>query len=431
MKKLLFFIPFIYFLFVGITVSASEPSTISFSDFVNSYGVSGARDIVTFATNPQKTYSVISSESPVLIVRNSSRNNFMCVSENPFVLNMHQYNDQTLNINTNPRDFSYFSANLPSGYFTDTSGSYYVYIFSSTSSIVTASPDIDFDGSLTDWNTWLTNNPNSPNNPNNLGGLPVLTYTANTSIIYRITYGFDKKGIITWDFNEKEPYKSNPSAYCVDFTVSGHLDSGWHLTSDLSIDDLHKVVLSSGGCSVAQNKFDWIYQKTGLEFYKTYDSSVNKFPYHDNNAQGQAEGYRVYVRTRNVNTNEASAWKIFNYIGGVFSSAGYAQDDSDPNNPEIKPLGPDNSDNDDYTPHFDKDNSTDAEADPTGQNYNGNIDYNPATLFNNLKSAINSLSELPQMASQVVTFMPEWLVSLIFISIGLLVVVGLVKTILN
>ena len=267
--------------------------------------------------------------------------------------------------------------------------------------------------------------------PNALGGLPVLTYTANSSIIYRLTYGFDKKGIVTWDYQEKEPYKSNPFNYCVDFVVSGHLNSGWHLTDDLSMDDSHKVILSNGGCNVASNKFDWIYQKTGLEFYKTYDSSVNKFPYHDNNAQGQAEGYRVYVRTRNTTTGEASAWKIFNYIGGIFSSAGYAQDDSDSNNPVIKPLGPDNSDNNDYSSHFDKDNNTAAESDPTGQNYDGGANFDPSTLFNNLKSMVNSLQELPQMFSQVVTFVPEWLVSLIFISIGLLVVIGLVKTILN
>ena len=86
--------------------------------------------------------------------------------------------------------------------------------------------------------------------PNALGGLPVLTYTANSSIIYRITYGFDKKGIITWDYQEKEPYKSNPFNYCVDFVVSGHLNSGWHLTDDLSMDDSHKIVLSNGGCNV-------------------------------------------------------------------------------------------------------------------------------------------------------------------------------------
>ena len=288
---------------------------------------------------------------------------------------------------------------------------------------VTGSQDLYDQLEAMDWDT-------STLDPDRINGLPMLTFTCNQDAIYKFPVTFDTKLSLTWNYSEKEPYKSSVGDYVLDVNVSGRLDSLPHLTDDMSMDASHLVVLSNGGTPVGQNVFSFAFLETGKKFYQTY--GYNQFPYHDNNSQGMAEGYRLYVRTRHLKSGETSAWKIFTCQGGALVPSGYAQDDSDSNNPNtVKPVPQQDRDSNTDNYGYDKDNSTTAQSDPTGQNFEGTTQVDAGNIVSTLKSLSVQLQELPSIGVSLAGFLPQWLITLIALSIGLCVVIGVVKVILK
>ena len=266
------------------------------------------------------------------------------------------------------------------------------------------------------------------------GDLPLLSFSLEKKIVPQLSLNVTTmKEIFKWDYTEKDPYKTNPQNYTFDIMASANWTTSgtgvgeiWD-SNNLSVNNNARVTITNGNDNISVNEYSFLYANVGQKLY----SMVNK-SFTDDSINSASLGYILYIRTREVRGNRASVWKIFKVqAGGYVISTGQVLNPdgtiSDGSNIQNGNDGFDTNNN--PIPPYSTDNSSSAQTDPSSDLYDGNGQFNIATMLNSLKSIINTLKELPQLFASVVTFMPSWLISLLALSIGMLVIIGVVKTI--
>ena len=304
-------------------------------------------------------------------------------------------------------------------------------VYDTTGIISTRYDIIQFDyafSSAMDLRSFLEGNnydipdPNAPTDTK----LPMLHYHFKQETTYGAGSISKIKEIMTWSFTEYPVYAEDSTNFYIEMVAST-----WFKPSPTGIgDDIPdkdktmmnpdcKVVVSNGGCNVAQNQYSFFYKDVGVNLYGTQNMSFNDMG-----------GYYFYVRTHEIDGGRVSDWKVFNMgLNGVVSQVDviYSEDGT------ASTLDPEDKDEDTISaPTYTPDNSTSAGSDPSSTVYNGEgATTSFATLIGNLKDMVNQLGDIPLILSQVLTFLPTWLITLIALSIGLFVAIGLVKLIIH
>lgn len=270
----------------------------------------------------------------------------------------------------------------------------------------------------------------------NAGDLPLLSFTLDRKIVPQAALNITTtKLIFNWDYTEKEPYKSSPSNYsfdmmaCANFKASPTGVGEIYDADNLSVNPTNQVIISNGGNNISVNTYSFLYGNIGQSVYSKSNKTWN-----DDSINSATLGYNLYIRCRDTRGTKFSYWKIFKVQAGgyVTSTNSLLTPDGtivNGNDYEDADDGLDPSNN--GVAHYDTDNSSSAQEDPSGEMYSPNANFNIGTMIANLKSIVNSLLDLPNILGQLVTFLPEWLITLLVLSIGMFVVIGLVKTIVG
>ena len=267
--------------------------------------------------------------------------------------------------------------------------------------------------------------PKDPNAPTDTK-IPMLHYHFKQETTYGAGSISKIKEIMSWDFTEYPIYAEDSTNYYVEMIASTWFKpSPTGIGDDIAdkdktmINDDCKVVVSNGGCNVAKNQYSFFYKDVGVNLYGTQNKSFNDLG-----------GYYFYVRTHEVDGGRVSDWKVFNMgLNGVVTQADVIYSDDGVSST----LDPEDKDDDTISaPTYTPDNSTSAGSDPSSTVYNGEgATTSFATLIANLKDMVNQLGQIPSILATVLTFLPSWLITLIALSIGLFVAIGLVKLIIK
>lgn len=433
MKKFCYLSIFTIMLFF-LRPNTVKADTRPFSDWVSSYGYAGERVIASgsngcigVVANDQSVVSIYYNNSVMCFTTDPKSNAIFKGPYDQFPFNGgyidRSWNNTVSTLNLGSLYAPFNGVNLSSVF--DLSGDtvWWTGFYTDTPSINNA------DVSYTDLQSFIDemeeNDWENPNDPDRISGLPLLNFTVTNKSSYSPPLNFDTKEIITWNFAEQSIYANNPTNYALEIVASARVEAQDHLgvhfqdKTDMRLDDAHKVVLSNGGCLISQNSFSFLLNQTGQNVYKTYN--VNWV------TRNQNVGFNLYLRIKDLSNNETSAWKIYTFNGvGNCTPYGYAQDDD-----QLKPLKP--SQEDAFNPDggWSDNSQTSSQSDPTSDQFNGKSSYDVGTVISTLKSIVNSLQDIPSILTQLLGFMPEWLTSLIILSIALLVVIGVTKTILG
>lgn len=275
------------------------------------------------------------------------------------------------------------------------------------------------------WDTSTLDPDYVPPDPNHL---PFLKFGMSKNLVPGFPQLTKMKLNLTWDYTEKEVYANNPQDYVIEMIVSARFknSNGFLIrdTSDTSINDNCKMVLTNGGTNISANSFSWIYEDIGSKLYSINPDKVN---------WGSGEGgYYLYVRIRNSDDSKSSDYKVFNCaLGGLVEQENIAYDKE--GNEVNLPQEDNNFGSDGVTPpQYSTDGSTSAASDPTSAVYdNASGDYNIGTLMGTLKSTVNQLGDVPLIFMRVFAFFPAWFLNLLVVSFGMVVVIGVVRLILK
>lgn len=268
-------------------------------------------------------------------------------------------------------------------------------------------------------------NPNDPNNPNN-GKLPLLKMTVKREIVPNFGIPLQKnKEIFEWNYADEILYSNNPTSYYLEIIASAHITPPLNGigkptvdTQDPTINDNCKVTISSS-IPISKNSYSFIYEDIGKALYNA--GGYNSF--------NELAGYFVYIRIVGKENDETSNWKMYQFaMNGEKRQEGYI---IDPDTGQAHSITPDD-DTDTGPAKYTNDSNADTKSDPSSISYEGSDGtYNVGTMVGTLKSIINELRDFPLLVAQIFGIFPDWMINLIIVSIGLLVVIGLVKTILN
>lgn len=412
---------------INIDVKASVTGYNSFSDFVNSYGVSGNRNVFTIQASSVGSESIVSSQGPVLTVYNTSNHNVLEISTSPFVAAWRTSQTSVNSATSNPIIYDNPIASLFNNY----SGTYYIRSTSTVNYAIIANDcDIKWDGTESSLNTWLEQNPSNPNDPNAVdpNNLPMLKFGLTKKTVLGFPQITQIKEILTWDYTSEDVYKNNPTDFHMEMVASARWTTSptgignIRDTSDKSINENCKVYITNGGCNISVNQYSWIYRDIGKSLY-----AIAGEPWDDNS------GYFMYVRTVQDSNGKASAWKVYNLAmnGIVVQEDRYIEPDG--TEKQLPDSQKDIGNGDGVQPaKFDNDSSTSSDSDPTSIRYDeGSGNFNVGTVISTLKSTVNQIIELPAILTQLLSFLPSWLTSLMVIGIGLAVTIGVVKMILH
>lgn len=279
-------------------------------------------------------------------------------------------------------------------------------------------------------------NPDSvdPDDPNQL---PFLSFGLKKTLVPGFPQLTKMKLELTWDYTTQDVYKSNPQDYVIEMIVSARFKdapTGLGLirdTSDTSINDNCKMVLTNGGTNIAANSFSWIYADVGKKLYAINPDNVN---------WGDESGYFLYVRIRNSDDSKSTDYKVYNVaMNGLVAQENIAYDRNGqettlPDSAIDIGTGSGGDGNGDGVspPSYSQDASTSANADPTSSMYdNSSGNFNIATAIGTLKDIVNQLQQLPTMFATVFTFFPSWFLDLLVISLSLFITIGVVKLIVK
>lgn len=257
------------------------------------------------------------------------------------------------------------------------------------------------------------------------GRLPMLHFSLEKKHVPGFPNLLKIKEIFKWSYTEYEIYKSNPSGYFVEIVASTNLKdapTGIGKVFDAytwSMNDLCKYTVTSGTKYVSVNQYSFMYDDIGEKIYEKLGESW----------EGSTCGYYLYIRTRSADNTQSSYWKVYKVcFGGYVSQMGIVIDESG----NISDLDEGDWDirEDTDNGEFDEDNSDDASEDPGSDFYDETGISNASTVVANLRSIVTTLGEIPQLISMVFSWMPNEIIALISIGIGLIVVVGIVKWVL-
>lgn len=270
----------------------------------------------------------------------------------------------------------------------------------------------------------------------NAGDLPLLSFSLDRKIVPQASLNVTTtKLIFNWDYTEKDPYKSNPSSYsfdmmaCANFKASPNGVGEIYDSDNLSVNPTNQVIISNGGNNISVNTYSFLYGNIGQAIYSKSNKTWN-----DDSINSAALGYNLYIRCRDTRGTKFSYWKIFKVQAGgyVTSTNSLLKPDGTIVSGSDFPQGNDGLDpsNNGIAP-YSTDNSTSAQEDPTGEVYNPDATFNIGTMIANLKAIVNSIIELPSILAQLMTFLPSWFITLLVLSMGMFVVIGIVKTIVG
>ena len=270
------------------------------------------------------------------------------------------------------------------------------------------------------------------------GDLPFLSYTlqrqTTVSLQGVLPYGQIKE-IFEWNYNEKEPYASDPTSYSFDImayanfkevTTNGVTETGFD-RDNLSINSNNRVYLTQGGQSIAINNFSFLYDDIGESVY----SHGAPIPWQRDSIGTIKCGYILGIRTCDVSRTQFSWWKLFIVQAGgqVYSTGKVMKPDG-----TVIDSGASNS-NDNITggggAGYTTNNQTTAGGDTTGTVYDDTGKVDISTVISTLRSIVNQIGEIPSILSQLLTFLPAWFTSLLVLSFALFVTIGIVKIVVH
>lgn len=270
------------------------------------------------------------------------------------------------------------------------------------------------------------------------GDLPFLSYTLTRKIVASLQgvlpYGQIKE-IFEWDYNEKDPYKSNPLAYTFDIMAYANFKEVTTLgitetvfdRDNLVLNENNRVYLTQGGNNISLNEFSFLYDDVGESVY----SHNTPIPWQRDSIGTVKCGYILGIRTCTYERSQFSWWKLFivQAGGNVYSTGKVMKPDG-----TIIDSSAENSNdnmNGGGTTGFSSNNQTTAGGDTTGTVYNDTGQYDISTMISTLKSIVNQLGDIPTILTQLLTFLPSWFTSILIVSLGLFITIGLVKVIVR
>lgn len=255
--------------------------------------------------------------------------------------------------------------------------------------------------------------------------LPMLHYSLEKNHVIGFPNLLKVKEIFKWDYTEHDIYRDNPSDYCIEIVASTNLkdaDNGIGKVFDAytwTMNDTCKVTVTSGKKFVSVNQYSFMYDDVGKSIYSKLGQTW----------EGSTCGYYLYIRTKSNVDSKVSCWKVYKvYFGGYVSQMGIIIDESG----NSYDLNDDDWDiRDDYdNGEYDEDNTDDASEDDSSDLYDETGISNASTVVANLKSIVTTLGEIPPLISMVFSWLPDYIIVLISVGIGLIVIVGIVKWVL-
>lgn len=408
----------------------------SFGTFLTNYSVGGDRSVVSNYTYAgYQRYIHIRSTGAYTAINNTQVKQILVISNDSF-----EYSNEKIGVADSWSTATYggmpndFKNGLSSIY--DVTGNYYFKVFAYTS-ISESAVDVEYDGTAQSWSDWLEEHPNSPQKPVDPNHLPFLSFGLKKTLVPGFPQLTRMKLDLTWDYTYEEVYRNNPSDYVIELIISARFKNaptGIGLirdTSDTSINDNCKMVLTNGGTNISANSFSWIYADAGQRLYATNPDHVN---------WGDNSGYFLYVRIRNSDDSKSSDYKVYNVaMNGIVEQEPIAYD-KDGNQVTLpdKDIDIGNSTGNDGNgdgvapPSYSQDASSSANADPTSGLYdNSSGNFNIATAIGTLKDIVNQLQQLPTLFATVFTFFPSWFLDLLVVSLSLFITIGVVKLIVK
>lgn len=273
------------------------------------------------------------------------------------------------------------------------------------------------------------------------GDLPFLTYTLNNKTVMTLNNGLPSgqvKEVFNWDYTEKDPYASSPQNYSFDImayanfftpTENNPTNAEYFDRTNFDLNETNRVYLTKGGQNIALNEFSFLYRDIGKSVY-----SLSGKQFLDDSVSSMQEGYILGIRTANNERTQFSWWKLFIVqSGGTVFSTGKVMK---PDGTIVDSNAENSNDNIGSTTtgngggNYSSNSNTTAGSDTTGTVYTqGTNNLNVGTLFSTLQELVNQIGNIPNILAQLLTFLPAWLISILVISIGLFVTIGIVKLI--
>lgn len=277
-------------------------------------------------------------------------------------------------------------------------------------------------------------------NASSTGDLPFLSYTLERQTAMAmngVIPGATTKLNFTWNYVEKEPYSVNPQAYTFDVIayanfadIQTNLGTTAHAfdKNNLTLNQNNLKFLTKGGQNISLNQFSFLYDDIGKSVYAASNES-----WLNDSISSASQGYILGIRTCNYQRTQFSYYKLFIVqAGGYVTSTGKVMK----NDGTVTDTEADNG-NDQMTPTnngtagYTGNSNTTAGGDTTGDVYDTEGKLDVSTIISNLKSIVNELGSIPNILAQLMTFIPAWFTSLLLISIGLFVTIGIVKIIVH
>lgn len=272
---------------------------------------------------------------------------------------------------------------------------------------------------------------------NDSGDLPFLSYDLQRKYVPVASINVvQTKEIFTWNYAEKEPYKSNAQNYSFDIAAWANFKTYnsneiWD-ADNLDKNDTNLTWLTQGGQNISVNQFSFLYQDIGKAVYSRSGKS-----FVDDSTNSMALGYVLGIRTRNNEGTQFSYWKLYKVqAGGYVISTGKVMK---PDGSVVDTQADQGNDNFD-TSHqgsgnqivqYSTDNSNSAEEDTTSTVYDGDATFSIGTVIATLKALVNSISELPQIMAQLLSVLPPFFVSIFVIGLTLLIAIGIIKMVVQ
>lgn len=271
--------------------------------------------------------------------------------------------------------------------------------------------------------------PEEPEIPSNY--LPPLNYSFSSKTVIGFPNLTQAKNTAKWNYAEEQIYALNPGAYAVEMVVSGHfkesipgsaINTKIIDVSNTTINNDCKFYLTQN-TPISKNEYAFRVEDTGKKLYKM----AGAVDFNDS-----VQPFFLYIRTKELNGSRVSYWKCYKvFHNGAVERVDITYDNN--GNPVELPDGEEDPGGPGYVYEYDgydDEYRTDPEDDPTSELYEDDGKINVSTVLSNLKSIVNTLSGITELASQVAGWLPAYVVTLIGVGIGFIVVVGIVKWLL-
>lgn len=427
------------------SVKADEVELLpSFSDFIDTYGVSGDRVITTNFVFGGITYNLkiqADDDVPVLVFDNTREKAIYCYSNSMFKTSQKR-NDQADDFVTpSYGNIDSVTINILSSKY-NMSGTFYGKIFR-YSSLGENDVDVVFNGTLQGWDDYLADNPNNPNKPDpsnpQTGKMPYFYLKTNSNAL-----GMKLEYTVTWE-TAGSFVEGKEDDYAIRFYVSssgppvegaqgGAYFTGWDSKKAIGNSDVYPTYFSQNAWTCTYEELEKLYLMWGSYLQQSFVLTCQIV---DSNNQPVNNKYVTFRVTKKFEVDnsieyeygdvpgEGSARKLTEREEGVMNYT-----DDRPTGQNTTESGERSSDGSSVSPSaVDKgvNNWT-----PTQSQVNG-VDYGTSLndLSSNLQGLVGSISYLSTAFASIFSWFPAWLTTLIAVSLGMIVVIGTIKLILR